>query len=85
MFDPDTLVITYDPERGEPRGARKKGSDPAAWAIASIVACALSFVRRVSIFARAAVRMHRLWCLYRCLRSGYGQGWQAARPDSLHH
>ena len=25
MFDPDTLVITYDPERGEPRGARKKG------------------------------------------------------------
>lgn len=27
MFDPDTLVITYDPERGEPRGARKKTSD----------------------------------------------------------
>ncbi|WP_415037168.1 cytochrome c oxidase accessory protein CcoG [Azonexus sp.] len=30
MFDPDTLVITYDPERGEPRGARKKGVDAAA-------------------------------------------------------
>lgn len=30
MFDPDTLVITYDPERGEPRGARKKGGDPKA-------------------------------------------------------
>ena len=31
MYDPDTLVITYDPERGEPRGARKKkaGSDTA--------------------------------------------------------
>lgn len=27
MFDPDTLVITYDPERGEPRGARRKGVD----------------------------------------------------------
>ncbi len=27
MFDPDTLVITYDEDRGEPRGARKKGSD----------------------------------------------------------
>ena len=27
MFDPDTLVITYDPVRGEPRGARKKGVD----------------------------------------------------------
>lgn len=30
MFDPDTLVITYDPERGEPRGARRKGTDAAA-------------------------------------------------------
>ncbi|NLF54873.1 MAG: cytochrome c oxidase accessory protein CcoG [Thauera phenolivorans] len=28
MFDPDTLVITYDEGRGEPRGARKKGIDP---------------------------------------------------------
>lgn len=27
MFDPDTLVITYDEERGEPRGPRKKGVD----------------------------------------------------------
>ncbi len=24
MFDPDTLIISYDPERGEPRGLRKK-------------------------------------------------------------
>lgn len=30
MFDPDTLVITYDPERGEPRGPRKKGADAKA-------------------------------------------------------
>ncbi|QDF96557.1 cytochrome c oxidase accessory protein CcoG [Azoarcus sp. DD4] len=28
MFDPDTLVITYDEDRGEPRGTRKKGVDP---------------------------------------------------------
>jgi cytochrome c oxidase accessory protein FixG len=28
MFDPDTLIITYDEERGEPRGSRKKGVDP---------------------------------------------------------
>jgi cytochrome c oxidase accessory protein FixG len=27
MFDPDTLVITYDPERGEPRGAKRKSED----------------------------------------------------------
>lgn len=25
MFDPDTLIISYDQERGEPRGPRKKG------------------------------------------------------------
>ena len=29
MFDPDTLVITYDPERGEPRGPRKKNAEAA--------------------------------------------------------
>ena len=30
MFDPDTLIITYDAERGEPRGARKKNDTKAA-------------------------------------------------------
>ena len=28
MFDPDTLIVTYDEQRGESRGARKKGIDP---------------------------------------------------------
>ena len=28
MFDPDTLIVTYDTERGESRGPRKKGIDP---------------------------------------------------------
>jgi cytochrome c oxidase accessory protein FixG len=28
MFDKDTLVITYDRERGEPRGAGKRAPDP---------------------------------------------------------
>jgi cytochrome c oxidase accessory protein FixG len=28
MFDKDTLIITYDEERGEPRGARRRGADP---------------------------------------------------------
>ena len=39
MFDPDTLVITYDPERGEPRGARKKGAD--ASSLGDCVDCGL--------------------------------------------
>jgi cytochrome c oxidase accessory protein FixG len=30
MFDPDTLVITYDSERGEPRGQRTAAADAAS-------------------------------------------------------
>ncbi|MGE5468065.1 MAG: cytochrome c oxidase accessory protein CcoG [Ignavibacteria bacterium] len=29
MFDPDTLIVTYDESRGEPRGARTKSGDNA--------------------------------------------------------
>lgn len=28
MFDDDTLIISYDPVRGEPRGSRKQGDKP---------------------------------------------------------
>ncbi|CAG0982324.1 Putative electron transport protein YccM [Rhodocyclaceae bacterium] len=28
MFDPDTLIVTYDAKRGEPRGVRSKKADP---------------------------------------------------------
>jgi cytochrome c oxidase accessory protein FixG len=41
MFDPDTLVITYDPERGEPRGARKKNMGTKAPAMGDCVDCGL--------------------------------------------
>ena len=44
MFDPDTLVITYDPERGEPRGARKKGVDAKASGMGDCVDCGLCVV-----------------------------------------
>ena len=45
MFDPDTLIITYDPERGEPRGARKKGMDAEAAAkLGDCVDCGLCVV-----------------------------------------
>lgn len=29
MFDKDTLIVSYDPNRGEPRGSRKRTTDPA--------------------------------------------------------
>ncbi|AXS79128.1 cytochrome c oxidase accessory protein CcoG [Dechloromonas sp. HYN0024] len=39
MFDPDTLIITYDEERGEPRGARKKNAEPSATRLGDCVDC----------------------------------------------
>ena len=41
MFDPDTLTITYDTERGEPRGSRKKGVIPISIAKGDCVDCSI--------------------------------------------
>jgi len=39
MFDRDTLIISYDEQRGEPRGSRRKGADPAALGIGDCIDC----------------------------------------------
>ncbi|MBV2235214.1 MAG: cytochrome c oxidase accessory protein CcoG [Sterolibacterium sp.] len=41
MFDPDTLVVTYDQERGEPRGSRKKGEDYKAAGKGDCIDCSI--------------------------------------------
>jgi cytochrome c oxidase accessory protein FixG len=41
MFDKDTLIVTYDSERGEPRGARSKKADPAKLGLGACVDCNL--------------------------------------------
>jgi cytochrome c oxidase accessory protein FixG len=41
MFDDDTLIITYDERRGEPRGARKKGVDHKARGLGDCVDCTM--------------------------------------------
>jgi cytochrome c oxidase accessory protein FixG len=41
MFDKDTLIVTYDEERGEPRGPRSKKDDPAAMGLGACVDCSL--------------------------------------------
>lgn len=41
MFDPDTLVVTYDTERGEPRGTRRKDEDYKAAGKGDCVDCGL--------------------------------------------
>jgi cytochrome c oxidase accessory protein FixG len=41
MFDPDTLVITYDSQRGEPRGGRGKSVDHRAAGLGDCIDCAI--------------------------------------------
>ena len=41
MFDPDTLIVTYDAQRGEPRGARSKKADYKAAGKGDCVDCSI--------------------------------------------
>jgi cytochrome c oxidase accessory protein FixG len=41
MFDRDTLVISYDVERGEPRGSRKRGIDYKTQGLGDCIDCTL--------------------------------------------
>jgi len=41
MFDPDTLIITYDYKRGESRGTRKKSADYKAQGLGDCVDCGI--------------------------------------------
>jgi cytochrome c oxidase accessory protein FixG len=41
MFDRDTLIVSYLPERGEPRGSRKRSADPAALGLGDCIDCTL--------------------------------------------
>jgi cytochrome c oxidase accessory protein FixG len=41
MFDKDTLIITYDAERGEPRGGRRRSTDPRTAGLGDCTDCTL--------------------------------------------
>ena len=41
MFDKDTLIISYDEARGEPRGSRSRKSDPKAKGLGDCIDCTL--------------------------------------------
>jgi cytochrome c oxidase accessory protein FixG len=41
MFDKDTLIISYDTERGEPRGSRSRKADPAKLGLGECIDCGL--------------------------------------------
>ncbi len=41
MFDRDTLIITYDEARGEPRGSRRRGVDPQEVGLGDCIDCTM--------------------------------------------
>ena len=41
MFDADTLIIAYDADRGEKRGARKRGVEPATLDLGDCIDCTI--------------------------------------------
>jgi len=41
MFDRDTLIVTYDGRRGEPRGGRRRGSNPQEQGLGDCIDCTL--------------------------------------------
>ena len=41
MFDADTLIVSYDRERGEPRGSRKAGTDPKHKGLGDCINCTM--------------------------------------------
>jgi cytochrome c oxidase accessory protein FixG len=41
MFDRDTLIVTYDQNRGEPRGARSRKADPTQLNLGACIDCTL--------------------------------------------
>ncbi|HET8871588.1 MAG TPA: cytochrome c oxidase accessory protein CcoG, partial [Aquabacterium sp.] len=41
MFDRDTLIVSYDTKRGEPRGSRSRKADPKALGLGDCIDCTL--------------------------------------------
>ncbi|HMB59717.1 MAG TPA: cytochrome c oxidase accessory protein CcoG, partial [Xanthomonadales bacterium] len=41
MFDKDTLIISYDTQRGEPRGSRRRSADPSELGLGDCIDCTL--------------------------------------------
>lgn len=63
MFDHDTLIVTYDPQRGEPRGARARRADPKALGLGDCVDCTLCVqVCPTGIDIRAGLQYECIGC-----------------------
>jgi cytochrome c oxidase accessory protein FixG len=63
MFEPDTLIITYDPERGEPRGSRARNADVQALGLGHCVDCEICVqVCPTGIDIRAGLQYECIGC-----------------------
>jgi hypothetical protein len=88
MFDKDTLIITYDTARGEPRGSRSKKADPKAAGpgrVHRLQPVRAGLPHRHRHPQGPAVRMHRLRRLRGRVRRRDGQDELPARPGALRH
>ena len=86
MFDRDTLIISYDAARGEPRGSRRARRRPGGGRhgrLHRLHAVRAGLPDRHRHPQGPAVRMHRLRRLHRRLRRRDGQDALPARPDPL--
>ncbi len=85
MFDKDTLIVSYDAARGEPRGARKRGTHPAdARRLHRLptVRAGLSDGHRHP--QRPAIPVHRLRALRRRVRRRDAEGRLRTRAHPLY-
>ncbi len=63
MFDRDTLIVSYDTARGEPRGARSRKADAAALSLGACVDCTLCVqVCPTGIDIRAGLQYECIGC-----------------------
>ncbi len=63
MFDKDTLIISYDEKRGEPRGSRKRKADPEALGLGDCIDCTLCVqVCPTGIDIRDGLQMECIGC-----------------------
>ncbi|WP_247646649.1 cytochrome c oxidase accessory protein CcoG [Deefgea sp. CFH1-16] len=88
MFDADTLIISYDQERGENRGSRKKGSDYQAAGLGDCIDCTMCVqVCPVGIDIRNGLQYECIGCAA-CIDACdeiMGQNELSARAGSLYH
>src|SRR3546814_19431348 len=63
MFDKDTLIVSYDPRRGEKRGPRKKVADYKAMGLGDFIDCTMCVqVCPTGIDIRDGLQMECIGC-----------------------